>query len=221
MVKRSPITSGLARVHHIPFGVDARSFLPDDRKAESRRRLRIPIDDEVIFLRASAWDLKGLSFLIEALASKPPSRPTTLLTVDKRGLLEALRPDYNVIDLGWVNDDDVYPLAFSACDMFVMPSIAETFGLMAVEAMAAGRPVICFEGTALPAVTHAPDCGIAVPLRDAGALRAAIDRLSADPSEAAERGRRGREIAAEEYGHDRYLDAMTGLYESIFARDSP
>ena len=93
-----------------------------------------------------------------------------------------------------------------------MPSTAEAFGLMALEAMAAGRPVICFEGTALPAITRAPDCGIAVPMGDSTALRAAINGLSDDPREAKRRGTIGREIARRHHSHDGYLDSLERLY---------
>lgn len=218
MVRRSALTSQFANVHLIPFGVDASAFPADDRKAESRWRLGIGQGDFVVLLRASTWETKGLPHILDALAARPPGRPTTLLTVDERGLLNELAPDYRVVDLGWVDDDELYPIVFNACDVFLMPSLAEAFGLMAVEAMAAGRPVICFEGTALPTTTHAPACGIAVPTGDALGLRDALDRLAADPAEAAARGRLGRTIVAEEYGHEQYLDSMADLYRSVFER---
>ena len=218
MVRRSSLTAHFEHVNLIPFGVDTRAFVPDDEKRNSRRRLGISEDDFVVLFRASSWEVKGLTHIIDALEARPPARPTTLLTVDGRGLLNGLRREYRVVDLGWVDDVDLYPLIFSACDVFLMPSLAEAFGLMAVEAMAAGRPVISFEGTALPAVTHAPECGIAVPAGDSIALRAALDRLADDPSEAARRGRLGREIVAQEYGFEKYLDALAELYGSVYAR---
>lgn len=218
IVKRSPLTADFEHVHVIPFGIDTGLFVADDDQRRSRRILGIREDDFVILLRAHPWEVKGLSHAIEALASKRPARPTTLLTVDHRGLLKALKHDYRIVDLGWVDDQALYPHLFSACDVFLMPSLAEAFGLMAVEAMAAGRPVVCFEGTALPAVSHAPECGVAVPNGDAKALRAALDRLAGDPSERARRGRLGRQIAAKEYGHERYLDSLAALYRSVLAR---
>jgi glycosyltransferase involved in cell wall biosynthesis len=218
LVRRSPVTAHLEHVHLIPFGIDTRSFAPDDAKASSRQRLGIPESDFVVLFRASTWDVKGLSSIIDALGARQPTRPTTLLTVGERGLVKELRRNYRLVELGWVDDDALYPLVFSACDVFLMPSLAEAFGLMAVEAMAAGRPVVCFEGTALPAVTHAPECGIAVPAGDATALRAAVDRLAADPSEATRRGLLGRSVVAENYGFEPYLDALAGLYESVLLR---
>ena len=214
MVRRSPLTSHLDRVHTIPFGVEAGRFLPDRDKVASRSALGVPSEDFVIMFRASEWELKGLRYIVEALGMRAPEHPTTLLAVDKRGLVHSLSADYNIVELGWV-EESMQRQAFSACDVFVMPSTSEAFGLMAVEAMAAGRPVVCFEGTALPSVTHAPECGVAVPLGDSAALRAAIDSLATSSDERERRGQLGRRIAAEQYGEDRYLDAMAALYESV------
>jgi glycosyltransferase involved in cell wall biosynthesis len=218
MVRRSPVTSHLENVHLIPFGIDSQLFPPNDAQASSRRRLGIPESDFVVLFRASTWEGKGLSYILDALGSRQPTRPTTLLALGESGLVQGLQRDYRIVDLGWVDDETLYPLLFSACDVFLMPSLAEAFGLMAVEAMAAGRPVVCFEGTALPSVTHAPECGIAVPAGDAAALRAVVDRLASDPSEAAHRGRLGRSIVAEDYGFERYLDSMADLYGSVLSR---
>ena len=218
MVRRSPITAHLSRVHLIPFGIDVATFRDDLGRSASRKLLGIDEGDFVVFFRAALSPDKGLAFIREALGSRPPARPTTLLTVDRRGLVGDLASRYRIVDLGWVEDQSLYPHLFSACDVFLMPSTAEGFGLMALEAMASARPVVCFEGTALPSVTHAPECGIAVESRNAVALRDAIDRLAASPEEGARRGRLGRRIAVEHFGQERYLDALTSLYASVLAR---
>jgi glycosyltransferase involved in cell wall biosynthesis len=218
MVRRSPVTMHLPRVHLIPFGIDVGTFRDDLGRSTSRRRLGIGEDDFVVFFRAAPSPDKGLDYIRQALGARPPERPTTLLTVDRRGLVSSLAPEYRILDLGWVEDQELYPHLYSACDVFLMPSTAEGFGLMALEAMASGRPVVCFEGTALPAVTHAPECGIAVPSRDAGALRAALDGLAASPEEAERRGRLGRSIAVDHFGRERYLDALASLYASVLSR---
>jgi glycosyltransferase involved in cell wall biosynthesis len=218
MVKRSPITSNLERLHLIPFGVDPGPFRHGETRQESRDHLGIPRDDFVVMVRAHEWDVKGLRFAADALRARPPQRPTTILTIDHRGLLQHLRGSYRLVELGWVDDDSTYARAFAACDVFLMPSIAESFGLMAVEAMAAGRPVICFEGTALPDITHAPDCGVSVPKGDSRALRDALDDLAQHPAEADRRGAIGMEIAAREFGHERYLGALASLYAAVQQR---
>lgn len=218
LVAESPITAHLTKVHVIPFGIDASPYLPDEERAASRRRLGIPEDHFVVMLRASKWELKGVRYALEALGSAPPARPTTVVTVDETGLVAGLADTYTVRDMGWVEDESLFPTLYSAADVFLMPSTGESFGMMALEAMAAGRPVVCFADTAVESVVHAPECGVAVPLRDARALRAALDMLASDPADAARRGALGRELASTVYDHGRYLDAMAGLYRSVAAR---
>lgn len=218
LVRRSPLTSTFDHVHLIPFGIDPSRYLPDEARSSSRRRLGIAHDDFVILVRATDSEFKGLPVVIEALGAAPPSRSTTVLAVDQRGLLERLSPAYRVLELGWVDDESVYAQALSASDVFLMPSAVESFGLMALEVMAAGRVVICTQGTAVASVTRAPDCGIAIPANDPGALRTAIDELASDPAEARRRGALGRELAVTDYAHDEYLQALVDLYVSVHER---
>jgi glycosyltransferase involved in cell wall biosynthesis len=218
MVGRSPLTAHIPRLHLIPFGVDPDVFLSDDARDASRRSLGIPRDDFVILFRSTPSQFKGLEFILQALGSEAPARPTTLLTMERIGLVKELRRQYRVVELGWVRDPALYARALSACDVLLMPSTAEAFGFMALEAMAAGRPVVCFEGTALPAVTCAPECGVAVPMADSAALRTALDLLADHPEEAGRRGRVAQQIVRDRYNHEDYLDRIAGLYREVSSR---
>lgn len=215
MVVRSPLTAHFARVHLIPFGVETQSYLPDEEKSRSREMLGIRPDDFTLLVRAKPWGVKGLDHIIRALESRPPTHPITILTVDQTGLLQALSRQYTLVELGWVDDEMLLRRIYSACDVLLMPSVAESFGLMALEAMASGRPVISFQGTSVATVTEAPECGIAVRMGDASALRDAIDMLVTNPDEARRRGRLGREIAERNYSHEVHLDALISLYASL------
>jgi len=73
------------------------------------------------------------------------------------------------------------------------------FGMMAVESMACGTPVIVFDGTALPDVIHAPEGGISVPARDSKALADAITGLLKDEQRYAQLVENGLRIVREEY----------------------
>ena len=66
---------------------------------------------------------------------------------------------------------------YQSCDVFLMPSTGESFGMMAIEAMASAKPVICLADTAVEEVSRAPELGIAVPEGDAEAMAAAMRRL--------------------------------------------
>ena len=69
---------------------------------------------------------------------------------------------YRIIELGWQDNEEVMRRFFVSCDIFIMPSLAESFGLMAIEAMAAECVVVCFEGTVIEENTGAPDIGVSV-----------------------------------------------------------
>jgi glycosyltransferase involved in cell wall biosynthesis len=96
-----------------------------------------------------------------------------------------------------------------------MPSLAEAFGMMAVESMACGTPVIVFEGTALPSVVKAPRGGIAVPARDANALQSAVEALMNDPVRYQDLVRKGLELVQEEYTVEKYISRHLDLYSTL------
>lgn len=213
-VLRSPITSKMQRVHLIPFGIDADDFGTSSRE-DARAELGIGADDYVVLVRSSPQTLKGTDYLTQALAMAPPSRPTTVLSVDTPGLMNVLQPAYRLIDLGWLDSKHAYSRALAACDVFVMPSLAEGFGLMALEAMASSRPVVCFEGTAVASITRAPEVGVSVRMKDVGSLRAALDDLAVDSKEAERRGAAGRRMVHESYRREDYLKALVALYSAV------
>jgi glycosyltransferase involved in cell wall biosynthesis len=171
----------------------------------------------VICLRAFDNLYKGLDYFRQAMRMLESDK-ICILTTQGEGNLDEFIGRYQVIELGWTNDEALLLDSYAATDIFVMPSSAEAFGLMAIEAMACGRPVICFEGTALPEVTFAPEAGLAVPMRDAAALAAAIDRWLGNPEELHMRGRRSRELAEKYYGLELHLDRLTALYRMAVER---
>jgi len=96
-----------------------------------------------------------------------------------------------------------------------MPSVAESFGLMAVEAMSCSLPVVVLEGTALPSVTFAPNCGLSLKKGDTGGLVETIERLRMSPEERDRRGQKGRRIVEEYYDINIYNTRLINLYRSV------
>jgi glycosyltransferase involved in cell wall biosynthesis len=107
--------------------------------------------------------------------------------------------------------EDVPALAGRA-DAFVLPSRSEAFPNAAMEAMAAGLPVVASAvGGLLDLIDHGRT-GLLVPVDDAGALAAAIDQLAADPARAAQLGATAREDVIDRYSFDRMVRSFEGLY---------
>jgi glycosyltransferase involved in cell wall biosynthesis len=206
----------------IPFGVDTTVFRPRD-PAESRSALGIAADAHVVTFRdrGAGEKFKNSALVVEALRRYRPTRKTYVLCFESSQTARRLAGDYEVVDLGWIPSAEEAAVAYSAADLFLMPSKAEAFGMMAVEAMACGVPVIVADGTSLPGVVKAPDVGVSVPQGDPEALASAIGSLLADPAARRRRGDAGRDLAVGEYSFERYLDAHLRLYEEIAGRWGP
>jgi hypothetical protein len=144
--------------------------------------------------------------------------PVTILTTGCVSMLESFRDRFHVIDMGWLTNDDRMLEVYRATDIFLMPSRAESFGMMAMEAMACGKPVIVFEGTTLPDVTFAPEGGIAVPQGDVDALTRELEGLIFHIEKRLKLGAQARKIAEQHYDKDVYVSKMIDLYKEVIEK---
>lgn len=112
------------------------------------------------------------------------------------------------------------PALMGACDLFVMPSRWEGFGLVAAEAMAAGRAVVASRISALPEVVEAGVTGALVPPDDPAALATAIADLLADPERRAAWGAAGRERAERLFSRERMIAEWRAEYARLLPAGS-
>ncbi len=201
--------------HLIPFGIDTNLFHPGD-KLKAREKLGIDPLHKVIAFRDPGYKtdkFKGMKWLMEALQIMEPDTSMTLLIFQDGVAFEALSNKYNIIRTGWIKEEEM-ALALSAADIFVMPSIQESFGLMAVEAMACGLPVIVFEGSALPSVIKAPIGGLAVPVKNSNALAGAMKLLLNDEELRLKIGKQARNLVESDYSDSLYVKKHIEVYEN-------
>lgn len=213
IVKKSPILSHLSCTL-IPFGTDVEIFKPLD-KAECRRKLNIAEDCYVISCRwASHNAFKGIDYLKKALEDLYLDKPTYILGFDSYVSKPDLPDRYIFMNLGWVDDQTKIAEILNASDVFVMPSLAESFGLMAIETMSCGVPIIVFDGTSLSNVVQAPIGGISIP-RDATILAVEIRNLITDLNKQKNISQNARNIAVDKYQFETYAAKHADLYRSI------
>jgi len=218
-LKESPLTAHFSQVHKIPFGIDL-DRIAIYEKALAKEKLKIPKENLVIGFRNQSGEIKGVKYIREALQSFR-RKDITLLAVDGYGVsLKTEEERFQCVELGWQNDPYMMDLFYCAADIFLMPSLAESFGMMAVEAMAHECPVVCFTGTVLEEITRAPECGVAVRYRDADALRNAVEHLAAHPEERRYRGEIGRKIVKKDYRYSDYVNRHLELYGSIIEENA-
>ena len=154
--------------------------------------------------------------MLKVLQSK---KPVVLLTVGYSEIPREYKEKYETVEIGWINDEKRMAELYCISDILLMPSRAESFGMMAVEAMASGRPVIVMEGTALPDVTFAPDCGICIsrenPVQE---LKMTLERLIQNPDECRIRGDKGRALVEKHYRFEDYVSRHIKLYCELLER---
>jgi glycosyltransferase involved in cell wall biosynthesis len=198
-VRAMLIASGVdpARIHLVPSGVEAERFaLGAGARAAARARHAIDPDAFVLVAVGALETRKGHDVLLDAIALRADPRVHVLvagegaLRADLEARRHALGLDERVRFLGRVDD---VPTLLAAADALVMPSRQEGLGVAALEAMAAGLPVVASRVGGLPDAVTDGVTGFLVPAEDPRALAAAIDRLAGDPALAR---RLGAEAAA-------------------------
>jgi glycosyltransferase involved in cell wall biosynthesis len=148
--RRSALLGHARSFHTIPLGLDTESFKPIDK---SCARQALAIDSERFVVGFACADLssndKGGPLLVEALQALSNKAKVTLLVFGAGKLPDSggrSEPDgrYQLIELGTINSPRLQSLFYSACDVFAAPSLIESFGLTALEAMACATPVVAF-----------------------------------------------------------------------------
>jgi len=116
---------------------------------------------------------------------------------------------------GWVGQERLAAL-YEACDVVVVPSLwPEPFGLVGVEAMLHGKPVVAFQVGAVGEWLVDGETGYQVPPGDVKALAERIMRLLAHPDEAHRMGQRGKEIALQRFAPEGYVAAVLSVYQEL------
>lgn len=99
------------------------------------------------------------------------------------------------------------------CDVLVLPSVDEPFGMIVVEAMSVGRPVVITDSCALASFVSEHEAGIVVPSDDPEALERAVRSLIDDAELRNEMGARGRDAVRIHFSMASVADALEGIYE--------
>lgn len=213
LVKQSPVWDG-KKLYKIPFGVDSSIFTFEDKNC-AKKKLGIDPNSLVLMFRATDNPYKGLKYIKTALSNLKTDRKITLLTVEGKRLLSEFRKKFEIKEYSWVYDDNELAKLYQAADLFLMPSDEEAFGMMAIEAMSCGTPVLSIKGTSLEGVTNSPSCGVCVEKED---FLKALQNLINNPDEIRQRGEKSLKFAKENYDKDIYVKKIIEAYKETIAR---
>jgi glycosyltransferase involved in cell wall biosynthesis len=208
------------RLTVVPNAVDTARFATGDRAA-ARAALGLEDDRPVIALVGRIDEQKGQDDYVRAAAKVRAAHPgAVLLLVGSTAKDDVAAPVRDLIRAEGVEDvvrftGYVHDMAslYAAIDVLAAPSRSEGFGLMLVEAMAAGVPIVASTAGAIPEVVG-DGPALLVPPRDPDALAGALVRVLRDRDAAAAMGAAGRDRAAA-FSWDRSAAILEQVYDEV------
>ncbi|AXU13584.1 D-inositol-3-phosphate glycosyltransferase [Streptomyces clavuligerus] len=216
-----------AKVAVVHPGVNLDRFRPADGRAAARARLGVPQDAFVPLFAGRIQPLKAPDVLLHAvarlLARWPELRPRLHVPVvggpSGSGLarpeeLQKLAARLGIADVVHFRPpvgQDALADWFRAASCLVMPSYSESFGLVAIEAQAAGTPVVAAAVGGLPVAVRDGESGVLIDGHDPDDYAGALHRLLADPALAARMGDAAARHAGT-FGWDRAAEATAAVY---------
>lgn len=216
-IRAQLLEKGFERVEIWSRGVNSTHFHPGKRDSELRRRLGVPENAIALAYCGRLAAEKNIETLLAAFRQLPSTLPVHLLLIGDgplRSKLEAAS-DPRVIFTGYQRGEDLARL-YASADLFVFPSLSDTFGNVLLEAMASGLPAVAFDVAGPRDVVRHGETGLLVGEVGAEALAAALAGLIADPARLGRMAADARQYAA---GQDwekinsvvrrRYIDVVT------------
>jgi D-inositol-3-phosphate glycosyltransferase len=224
------------RIRVVPCGVDLRRFQPSEQAA-ARARLGLPLNERLLVCVGRMEPLKGMDALIRALAllrsqghpwsaelrvllvgGDPEGRPDEWNAEQRR--LDALRHELGVAEqvrFVGAQPQELLPAYFAAADLVAVPSHYESFGMVALEALASGAAVLASNAGGLALTIEDGRSGLLFPPDDHTALAAQVARLLDDPAFADEL-RAGARRRAAEYSWGSVARRITAIYAELVSQ---
>jgi D-inositol-3-phosphate glycosyltransferase len=225
-----------SRVVVIPPGVDTSRFYPisDD---EAKEYIGVPCHDRMLLFVGRIEPLKGIDTLIDAVGILYKEgvlnhHPFCLAVIGgdthssneqmsaEMERLHALRESLGILDLITFlgkRDQDTLPYYYSAAEVVVVPSHYESFGLVALEAMACGTPVVASETGGLAFLVRDGETGFHVPTADPEALAEKLRLIIQDDELRAQLGQQAAEYA-QAYSWSMMVEQVIDLYRSMLGK---
>ncbi|GGL36227.1 LPS biosynthesis rfbu related protein [Halarchaeum grantii] len=204
-------------------GVDVERFQPQDVDDDTARELGFDTEKTNLFFLSvldEYHDYKGLENLLEAMQHLPDKYHLVVGgDGSKRGYYEQKVTDLGVggqVTFAGYIPDETLPRYYNVADMFVLPSTSseqEGFGLVALEALSCGTPVITTDIVGVSSEIKTQDVGKIIPPDDVSSLTSAITAVSMSPKGSIEK--RGRHICVSSYSWQTIADDLLDLFNEV------
>jgi len=224
-VKRTFIDAGVeaGKIFIVPLGVDLKQFSPDsDQKSNINNNHIVDEDTFRIIYAGQIIPRKGIHYLIKAFNALAIQKSELLLVgrIDKTMepiINEATAQNPRIRTVGDIPKLSLHRY-YCSSSVFVLPTLADSWGMVVLEAMACGLPVIVTENTgSQEAVRNGVD-GFIVPIRSVEALQEKLLLLYQQPGLRRVMGQAGRE-RVKDFTWERYGQRLLDVYRTIQTRE--
>ena len=223
-VNSKPLARYLHKVKTIPNGVDITRFHQKIDGSVIKRKHSLDKSSKVLLYAGRLELYKGCDYLVRAVAAAIKELPQVYLILvgigpeeaRLRAIAKELGIDSNIIFAGFVSDEDL-PYYYAACNVFVLPSVSslEGFGIVQLEAMACGKPVVT---TTLPGPSEVDAEEVAtihVPPKDTEALANAVTKILSHEDLAKKMGENGRKLVEAKYTWSKIARDILSIYQGL------
>jgi len=194
-----------------------------DKIVEAPGQLREKYEGKKVLLTVgSLYRLKGHDYVIRALPEIIERVPALVYLIVGSGpeedCLKRLMDELGLndyVEFCGRKDHETVMEYMSICDLFVMPSWDEGFGIVYLEAMAHGKPVIACRGQGIEDVIVDGETGLLVKPKDLENLKKAMIRLLANRSLAENMGRRGKQVVLSDFTWGKGVQKLLEIYEEV------
>lgn len=209
------------KIRVIPYGIDMSRFNP--KNDGSAFREKYGCEDSKLILSVGRLNYqKGFNYLIEAASEVLQSFPNAKFVIVGGGeelnslkdLSTRLGLSETIVLTGAIPTAEM-PEAYAAADVFVLPSIFESFGITLIEAQACGKPVVATRVGGAPEALQENETGIIVEPRDSEQLAEAITRIMTDEKTARIMGENGRKFVRTRFNLQKNVDEIIDVYEQL------
>lgn len=215
-------------IHVIHNGIEPRSWRVPPREVAEARRRHAPSGAPLLLFFGRLEYEKGAQDLLAALPKIRQAHPGTRLVVAGKGrhlpqLIEQARKlrVRRAVDFVGHLPDRALVASLAAADVTVLPSRYEPFGIAALEAAAAGTPLVASTAGGLGEVVHDGETGLSFPAGDATGLAGAVRAVLDDPAAARRRARAAKARLATGFGWPEIAAETARVYAATRLTEHP
>lgn len=205
------------RIHVVYNGIDPKPFMGES-EINLRKEWGLHADAVIIGFAGQLDERKGIDCLLRSFARTAAVHKNVHLVIAGEGPMRSEIEEFsrkNNLDtkihlVGFLDGIEDF---MKSIDVFVLPSLWEGFGIVLIEAMAAGKPAITTNVSSMPEIVLDGETGRIVPVDDADALSQAMNDLVHDEKLRELLGSKARTRVLEKFTLDRMLDSLEKFFQ--------